>query len=257
MVIAFLAAMVLTTAGAPAPEATPVPPPPAPAVVRLTLSLGMEGRGGAGPREGTHRDPFAYPNARFTVTAPRIYAEANSPLPVLLPDLIGAVVVFLSGGDGIPLWTALNGDNEPAAFRFADGRVRWVFPASDFLAFEAGVVGGFHLGAVFVGDERISIQPVSAGASLALRTGMPDLLAMRVALEGGSETTRFTSANPWYGVAASSTLAFSDSFAFEIRGEWRRERLDLREYRTTGGEAIADVDWWTVYGAEAAFAFRF
>jgi hypothetical protein len=252
VVIAALAAVVLTTSGAPAFEETPRVTPG----VRQMASLGMEWRDGAGPREGTHREPFTYPNVRYAVSTTHFYGEASSALPVLLPDLIGAVFVFLGGGDGIPLWFALNGDNEPAAFRVMEARARYVHPLLDAVALEAGAAGGFHVGAVFVGDQRISILPVSAGASLAVRTGT-DGFASRVAVEGGNETTRFSSQNPWYGVAASSTLAFGGPIAFEIRGEWRRERLDLREYRTVEGDAIADVDWWTVYGVEAALAYRF
>lgn len=217
------------------------------------LGIGLEVRDGDGDVEAEH---FVYPNAGIALDSPRYYVEANSALPILVPDLLAAVVVFLSGGDSIPLWYSLNGKREPVAVRFLDAAGRVALPLADVAAIEAGAGGGLFIGSVFVGEERIGVHPLFAGPSLAFRTGTSDTIVVRVVLQGGNAWTHHASINPWFGASARSTMSLGKTMFFELRGDWSRTRVDLRSYRTVEGMQIAGIERLDTWGAEARVGIR-
>jgi hypothetical protein len=243
--------------------------PPEPAATtrpdHLSGGLGIEYRDGAGP-DGRVLHSFVYPSANITVDAPYVFVDVNSPLPILLPDLIATLFVWLSTGeDDIPLWYALNGDKEPGAVRFGDATVRYPVVFGDMVAVETGATASFTLVSVLFpqpGDEpdkRISVQPRVLASSTGFRVGAPGGPNVRLSWFAGNGWTHLATWNPILGTGVRGTLPFSESFAFELRGDLAWQRLDLHRYREAvfpDPGPLAGTDWYRFWSTEARVVYR-
>lgn len=227
-----------------------------------TVAAGMEYRGADGPAE-TRLEPFVYPDVYYRADYAAASLEVNSAMPVLVPDLIGAAVSFLSGGpDHIPLWHALNGDREPCAVNIADGTAAMLVGLDSRSAFEVGVRGHFRFVSVLFpeedgGDGRISLQPATLASSIGLRARLPVGLEMRSAVHAGNGFTRFSAWNPTAGIDVRASVPLGRSFAFEVAGGYSAQQLDLSGYREpVSGERYAGTAWYGFWSADARLAYR-
>lgn len=243
----------------PAPAPTPRPPD------YLSAGLGIDYRDAAGPKD-TVLHSFVYPSANITVDAPYVFVDVNSPLPILLPDLVATLVIWLSNGnDDIPLWYALNGDKEPGAVRFGDATARYPVVFSDSAAIEVGATTSFTLVSVLFPqpgnepDKRISVQPRVLASSTGFRLGARGGPNVRATWFAGNAWTHLATWNPIVGTGVRGTMPFAKSFAFELRGDFAWNRLDLHRYREAvfpDPGPLAGTDGYRFWSAEARVVYR-
>lgn len=233
---AFVLALVVA---APTARADDAPPPDFP--TRGFFHIAPIYQFGMGDRAAF--DSFQYLTLGGGIDHAWFRASVETPMPFILLDGIAGFIGYLGGAEmTIPLYEALNGDQDPGRTRLfqLEAHVRPVRAGPHGL--EVGAIGHFDLVQAYVDGERLGSSLFNLGPTVGYVFSNQDVL-FRAHVTGGNGFGNHQEGNPYVGFGATLEVPFAPPVAFNAGFDFTGQYMDLRREQRYIGDPPGLAEW--------------
>lgn len=203
---------------------------------------------GAGDR--VDYDSSQYPTFGGFVDSEFVRFSGETPFPFLLVDLAATLIMFAAGeDDGVPIFEALNGDQEPGRFRLFDLHAAAHIFRRGPHAIDLGLHAEFSLLKAYLGEEPLGRSTFDLAPTLGYSLGTSHVFVAAMLRAGngfGSDQT----GNPFVGSSLLGMVRVDDWFGITLHHDVTIQHMNLEsddvETRRDGSEGLEE---WAAFGA--------